>query len=62
MMKNKVVTEQGIEIQFYEVKNSKKQKRYELHLNIMKIYYYCIGVMPYNEMKKILKYLIILNN
>ena len=58
----KVITEQGIEVQLYEIKDSKNQKTCMGELEYNDVYYYCIGMIPYNEMKNILKYLMILSN
>ena len=58
----KVTTEQGIEVQLYEVKDSKNKKTCMGEFEYNDVYYYCIGMIPYNEMKNILKYLMILNN
>ena len=58
----KVTTEQGIEVQLYEVKDSKNKKTCMGEIEYNDVYYYCIGMIPYNEMKNILKYLMILNN
>ena len=58
----KVTTEQGIEVQLYEIKDSKNKKTCMGEFEYNDVYYYCIGMIPYNEMKNILKYLMILNN
>ena len=57
--KGKIITEQDIEIQLYERKN-KGEDTYLATFEYDGNYYYCSGMVPYKEMIKILKYLMIM--
>lgn len=57
--KEKIITEQDIEVQLYERKN-KEEDTYLATFEYDGNYYYCSGMIPYEEMIKILKYLIIM--
>ena len=59
--KEEIITEQGIEVQVYEVEID-KQNFYKASFSYDDNYYYCKGQMDYSEMQKILKYLIVLEN
>ena len=54
-----IVTDQGIEIQLYKSNNEKAQT-YAATFEYNEDYYYLLSAVPYEETKKILKYLIIL--
>ena len=56
--KEKIITEQNIEVQLYE-REDKNQITYLATFKYNDNYYCCSGIIPYEEMVKILKYLII---
>ena len=58
-MTDTIVTDQGIEIQLYKSNNEKAQT-YAATFEYNEDYYYLLSAVPYEETKKILKYLIIL--
>lgn len=53
--------EQGIEIELRGIV-SEEEVHYEASFVQNEAYYYCEGILPYEEMKKILKFLVILEN
>ena len=53
-----IKTEQGKEIQLYEI-STDNIISYVATFAVNDDYYYCSGMLPYEEMKNILKYLII---
>lgn len=58
-MTDTIVTDQGIKIQLYKSNNEKAQT-YAATFEYNEDYYYLLSAVPYEETKKILKYLIIL--
>ena len=58
--KEKIITEQGVEIQLYECKENAKKVTYLATFNYNENYYYIASGMPYEQIKKILKYVMIL--